>query len=576
MPSTLPERDDQGSAEEYSETCKIHTNETLKFFCPDHEAFECGVCIVLDHRACSVQFVPDAAKGFSNTPEYKDQIHMLEEIQNDIQTCVDTVEERSASANDVHLVALGDLKKFRKEINEYLDETERDIESSAEHLKDGVDEKIGELRNKYVEIKGRADKSKQTIDLASSDEVRLFMTSKRSGKDIERLKLSVDKLKKTCQLDDLRYKFKPSSIFEKILILKRKFGKMTVTTEEENDAERDTNEDELDLIEDENGQIEGDLIASGKTSFCPSGLKDILVISDDDVYEQTNKWCQECKSYICLRTFGEIHFKETHIKRVQYPTCNIVGMAVPSPGYIVVADNQCRSVKLVDTSNSKVLARYSTASYPMYGDLPYDVTVVSNEKIAVIYSGDSTGYLRIISAENNSLAILCQVIIPTFGYVFYNNCQFYLSSASCISVRDDKIKDAQIRNFEIKGNASSRKPVLSVSDGNVFYIPDYASWNSYTLRKVSLDGTILSTYTDWDFQTPGVVTSVGDGTILLYINDKQELFLMSENCEMIKSVMKFKEEDGIKNITTMTFCSETKTLFVGENNSSTIKAIHFT
>ncbi|XP_052762971.1 transcription intermediary factor 1-alpha-like [Mya arenaria] len=235
MPLIPPERDDHGSAEEYSEMCKVHANETLKFFCPDHGAFECGVCIVLDHRACSVQFVPDVAKGFSNTSEYRDQINMLREIQNDIQTCEDKVEEKSVSANDVHLVGLGDLKKFRKKINEYLDESERNIESFAEHLKAEVDEKIRELKKKYVQLKGIGDKSEQTLEIASSDEVRLYMTSKRSKKDIEGLKLSVDKIKKTCQQDNMRYEFKPDSVFEKMLSLQRNLGKMTITNEIQDD-----------------------------------------------------------------------------------------------------------------------------------------------------------------------------------------------------------------------------------------------------------------------------------------------------------------------------------------------------
>ncbi|XP_052762968.1 uncharacterized protein LOC128205405 [Mya arenaria] len=587
MPSTPSERDDLGSPEKYSEMCKIHTNEALKFFCPDHEAFECGVCIVLHHRACSVQFVPDAAKGFSNTSEYKDQQHMLGAIQNDIKTCLDTIKEISVSANKVHSVALGDLKKFKEEINEYLDETERDIESSAEHLKAGVDEKIEELNKKYVEIKGRSDKSEQTLDISSSDEVRLFMTSKRSGKAIEDLKLSVDNLKKTCQEDNIRYGFKRDSVFEKILNLKRNMGKMTVTNETENDAERYVSEDELYLNEDENDQREGDLIASEKTSFGPVGIEDITVISDDDIYPKTKGWCQNCKCYGCSGMYHTFKPRITSKERLQFSSCHITGMAVLSSGRLVVADSKCHSVKVVDISKNKVLARYSTASYPTQGHTPFDVTVVSNEKIAVTYicttdrktwrSHDSvinTYTLSILSTENNTLAELYGIQIPTIGYISYINCRFFLSYGSSISVHDDKINDVQFRKFKIKGYCCS-KPVYA-SDGNAYYITDTTSWGTYTLRKVSLNGNTLATYTDWEFKSPGFVTLAGDGNILLYNNDKQELLLMSGNCEKI-SVMKFKEEDWIKNIRAMSFCSETKTLFVSDGScSKTIKAIKFT
>ncbi|WAR16126.1 hypothetical protein MAR_030720 [Mya arenaria] len=444
MPLIPPERDDHGSAEEYSEMCKVHANETLKFFCPDHGAFECGVCIVLDHRACSVQFVPDVAKGFSNTSEYRDQINMLREIQNDIQTCEDKVEEKSVSANDVHLVGLGDLKKFRKKINEYLDESERNIESFAEHLKAEVDEKIRELKKKYVQLKGIGDKSEQTLEIASSDEVRLYMTSTRSKKDIEGLKLSVDKIKKTCQQDNMRYEFKPDSVFEKMLSLQRNLGKMTITNEIQDDKS-DNTADEFDIDESDQKCTLSDSITFDQV---PS-ITNISIESTDDVYQTCS-----CKHPNCWKNEEEDHKKEVK----EYWSCCITGMAVLSPGRLVVADSGCHSVKLIDTSNNKVLARYSTAPYP------------------------------------------------------------------------------------------------------------------------TQDGNTLATYTDWEFKSPGLVIPIWDGNILLYNNDKEELLLMSGNCEKIKSLMKIKtEENFIENPSATTFCSETKTLFVCDQQSDkTIKAIQFT
>ncbi|XP_052761683.1 uncharacterized protein LOC128204310 [Mya arenaria] len=472
MPLIPPERDDHGSAEEYSEMCKVHANETLKFFCPDHGAFECGVCIVLDHRACSVQFVPDVAKGFSNTSEYRDQINMLREIQNDIQTCEDKVEEKSVSANDVHLVGLGDLKKFRKKINEYLDESERNIESFAEHLKAEVDEKIRELKKKYVQLKGIGDKSEQTLEIASSDEVRLYMTSTRSKKDIEGLKLSVDKIKKTCQQDNMRYEFKPDSVFEKMLSLQRNLGKMTITNEIQDDKS-DNTADEFDIDESDQKCTLSDSITFDQV---PS-ITNISIESTDDVYQTCS-----CKHPNCWKNEEEDHKKEVK----EYWSCCITGMAVLSPGRLVVADSGCHSVKLIDTSNNKVLARYSTAPYPTQGQKPFDVTVVSNENIAVTYN-PNTSYmrLRILSTENNTLSERYSVIIQSLRtlYVSYINDRFYLSDGSSISVRDDKINDAQVRKFEIKGNSCYRKPVLNASDGNAYYVTDKIAGTLTLLEK---------------------------------------------------------------------------------------------
>ncbi|XP_053391556.1 E3 ubiquitin-protein ligase TRIM33-like [Mercenaria mercenaria] len=54
-----------------TEKCQVHKKEVIKFFCPKHEALGCNDCIVLNHRACDIDYIPDKCAGIGDSAEFR-------------------------------------------------------------------------------------------------------------------------------------------------------------------------------------------------------------------------------------------------------------------------------------------------------------------------------------------------------------------------------------------------------------------------------------------------------------------------------------------------------------------------
>ena len=56
----------QGIKQLCTETCHQHKLELIKYYCKDHDVVGCRNCMVIDHKTCEVDFIPDIAEEFLN------------------------------------------------------------------------------------------------------------------------------------------------------------------------------------------------------------------------------------------------------------------------------------------------------------------------------------------------------------------------------------------------------------------------------------------------------------------------------------------------------------------------------
>ncbi|XP_060589368.1 transcription intermediary factor 1-alpha-like [Ruditapes philippinarum] len=69
-----------------TETCEKHKLKIIKYFCSDHDTVGCGNCMVIDHKACHVEFIPDIADEFINGEAYKAILDRLEKLQTKVDS----------------------------------------------------------------------------------------------------------------------------------------------------------------------------------------------------------------------------------------------------------------------------------------------------------------------------------------------------------------------------------------------------------------------------------------------------------------------------------------------------------
>ncbi|XP_060561841.1 E3 ubiquitin-protein ligase TRIM33-like [Ruditapes philippinarum] len=106
--------------------CFKHPQEMIKFYCNDHKKLLCSVCVTLEHQptSCKVDYIPDISCNIIDSKEYQIILKTLNTTFDHYQQMVEDVKEMTGKSNRSLKDALEDIKKFRIEINQRLDELE--------------------------------------------------------------------------------------------------------------------------------------------------------------------------------------------------------------------------------------------------------------------------------------------------------------------------------------------------------------------------------------------------------------------------------------------------------------------
>ncbi|WAR13705.1 GBP1-like protein [Mya arenaria] len=107
------------------ELCKDHPPEAIKFFCPTHAQLCCGDCIVLDHRACKIDYIPRVAPSFTASSEFKAIVKKVETLEVACTNSERNLEAHEQSVLELNIIEIKKIQAFRVEINEYLDKQEK-------------------------------------------------------------------------------------------------------------------------------------------------------------------------------------------------------------------------------------------------------------------------------------------------------------------------------------------------------------------------------------------------------------------------------------------------------------------
>ncbi|XP_052814052.1 uncharacterized protein LOC128241115 [Mya arenaria] len=122
------------------ERCERH-GEKIVVHCDDHQELCCSVCVALSHRLCSsISHLPDLAKDFLKTAEFKQLRATVDEMRNifDVLNNVTMIDQ--ASIKDSYTNTIADIKAFRKEINMILDQLEKKTVEQLDRVIKGSEE----------------------------------------------------------------------------------------------------------------------------------------------------------------------------------------------------------------------------------------------------------------------------------------------------------------------------------------------------------------------------------------------------------------------------------------------------
>ncbi|XP_053388867.1 uncharacterized protein LOC128551934 [Mercenaria mercenaria] len=324
-------------SEEYTEKCSVHKKEIIKFFCPTHEALGCNDCIILDHRTCKIDYIPDICADIGDSEEYMDIMKKLNEEMKEAEDVLKKADEMDKEIDNCHAVVIKEILIFRKEINERLDQLQQDIQKDADKKisndKKIIQKVVDECTSISTEIKNLLSSLQANRNARQNGQ--LYINIKRAE-----CRIKSDKVKKADEhlaKSDMQCSFERNTDLENILHKHETFGKINLSSS-------------------------------------------LVVPTKKKIYKET---------------YTLTHRKDIDISTIsEHYTCHITGCAVLSSNKLVLADSSCNMLLVVDKQYKAVVEEKRLNSEPWdIASVPRDHISVTSPHERAIYKLSTSGQL---------------------------------------------------------------------------------------------------------------------------------------------------------------------------------------
>ncbi|XP_053405682.1 uncharacterized protein LOC123551296 [Mercenaria mercenaria] len=208
--------------------CPKHMKEMIKFYCQNHEALLCSVCVILEHTvtSCEVNYIPYISDQILNSTEHQVILKAMDTITEQCRKKSEDVKKITALSNSSLTDVLADIKTFRTEINQRLDELERQAEDAAKTIQQENNKNLKAVETTCEGV----TKSLKTL----SDTIKHLNTTQKADKLFMELKLAEQIIKgykkrvhHLAAYDVKEYSFKPNKAISTLLEKERSLGTFT-------------------------------------------------------------------------------------------------------------------------------------------------------------------------------------------------------------------------------------------------------------------------------------------------------------------------------------------------------------
>ncbi|XP_053390892.1 uncharacterized protein LOC128553741 [Mercenaria mercenaria] len=215
---------------ECTEKCQVHKKEVIKFFCPKHEALCCNDCIVLNHRACDIDYIPDKCAGSGDSAEFREVLRELDQKVNEADNIIKHASRREKELDSCYDKLFKVISMFRKEINDRLDQLQKQIQTDA-------DKKISTHKQMVKKVLETCETTSSDIKQlqsrlqdykASQQNGQLYITMKQA-----KSKLKSDEIKeadRSLEKTNIQYTFDRNQDLTNMLSREDAFGKLTLSS----------------------------------------------------------------------------------------------------------------------------------------------------------------------------------------------------------------------------------------------------------------------------------------------------------------------------------------------------------
>ncbi|XP_053383709.1 uncharacterized protein LOC128549943 [Mercenaria mercenaria] len=181
----------------------------------------------MDHRTCDLDYIPDKCAGIGESDECRQVLSELDRKVKEAENIIQLANIKNSQVDSSHENTTIEIIKFRKEIDDQLNEKQKKMELLADERKSTEKEKIQRVLETCVSVSSEMKEVQTCLqdNKAVKQDAQLYITIKRA-----KSKLSSNEIKKAEEaLEDtnVSYVFEPSKDLQKMLSGSDDFGTLS-------------------------------------------------------------------------------------------------------------------------------------------------------------------------------------------------------------------------------------------------------------------------------------------------------------------------------------------------------------
>ncbi|XP_052778833.1 tripartite motif-containing protein 5-like [Mya arenaria] len=525
MPSSF--HDEESEGENYIENCQRHGKEFIKYFCPNHDELLCGDCVVEKmHRSCDIDKISQVAKRYKEGNEYNSLKTGLNQMIRDIGELFKNIEASMKSVKEDGFNNINELRNFRNEINQYLDQREIELLTEIDDKKIKSISLLHEQKSKCQDMKSTCDNLISNLQTQESNNIQLYISGKRASKELTSLQTTLNDVCNKTRVS--RYQFRRDPSTEQLLASITAIGRVE-KTDSASTSEQQNRQQELKQQQQQQA-----------TQAHSTPLKVPLLGSADLSRAKFSR-----QPDITVKTTSDIK------------TCWLTNVALLQGDRLLLTDHDNSSVKLLDTEANTEVSQVKLPGRPWcLCLLPGDraaVTLPWERKIQFLSTKGKVSLQDIVEAGGECRGIdFCDdnLIVSFPGKVVL------MDMKGTVKKSVDRSGKPLFRYPEyLTVTRESHTPSICVSD-----------WGTYTITMLNTSLKVLRSFKVAALPNPRGLTAVGDTQLLVCVFGSNNIVLLDTSTGKMTQLLG--KEEGIVSPYSAAYYSLNKWMFVtcSQNN----------
>jgi hypothetical protein len=442
-----------------------------------------------------VEHIPKLVKAINITDDLQTYVAKVDVMSQQVQDDRNTLNSMSSIADDMRKVAKTMLKKQRKEINNFFDNLEKEMENKIDKIHASNTITFTKMSTTFNSMDKHLKELKTKIDvkMKAGQHCETFIATKQLAGKTGKVEKQLQKLQAESNI--LQYELLPSPQITDMM------GKVT----------------EICRIENVTPEIHAKPHSrkhQTTASKQPSNLSDTSANTTSSNAVNTNMKSLTLDTEIQVNTNNDM------------VSPKVFGIILTHQQFVVVTDNSNRTIKAIDLRKTTVVSELKLENYQ------WSLAKINDDKVAIGYVGG----IQIISISKSGLLSKTEGRIRTINICFgitYSSGNLIVTDGTCIKILN---MDGKVLR-QIKTDSGGRKlfsccyGIALSKDHNTIYASDY---NKDSVTSLTLDGHIKAIYKDKDLKKPGGLTVDDEDNVYVISTGNNCIHRLSPECEKLQ------------------------------------------